>query len=344
MQKIEHKVDHVVVVVDRSGSMSQHAGTVVKVLDNLVQHLAQQSKVSGHETRFTLVIFDDEVEIVIWDMDVLRVPSFAGRYKTRGQTALMDATMRTIKNLEMIPQLGGDHALVVFVVTDGYENASTETTGPVLAAKIKSLPENWTMGALVPDFLGVNAAKGAGFTAGNITTWNTDSKFGMEEAAKKLTDAADAFVARRSAGGAGSRGTKFLFSPDPSKINEAAVDALGMTPFSPARYDLIHIGQVAPKTRMIDFITANKLPWGIGQVFYELQKDELIAADKELALVRTANSSQVVFIDRKIRTLLGLPDDKKVRVAPGTVPGWKVYVQSKSAERHVQEGGLLIRK
>lgn len=321
--------------------MLQHAPTVVTVVDNLVKHLAEQSKHSGHETRFTLIIFDDVTEIVIWDMDVLRVPSIAGRYQTRGQTALMDATMETIGHLESIPQLGGDHAMLVFVITDGYENASRKTRSLDLAAKIKGLPENWTMGALVPDFMGVNAAKNAGFPAGNVTMWNTTSQFGMEEVAEKVTQAHTAFVASRQSG---TRGTKFLFSPDPSKINEAAVDALGMTPVSPARYDLIHIGKVEPKTRMIEFIANNGLPWGLGKIFYELQKDELISPDKELALVKTAKSSSVVFIDRKIRTLLGLPDDKKVRVAPGTVPGWKVFVQSKSADRHVQEGDLLIRK
>src|SRR5574341_1155765 len=96
MQKIEHYVDHVAVVLDRSGSMNQHTHTVVKVVDGLVKHLAEQSKISGHETRFTLVTFDDVVERIIWDMDVLRVPSIAGRYEPRGRTALMDATMQAV--------------------------------------------------------------------------------------------------------------------------------------------------------------------------------------------------------------------------------------------------------
>lgn len=341
MQKIEHYVDHVAVVLDRSGSMNQHTHTVVKVVDGLVKHLAEQSKISGHETRFTLVTFDDVVERIIWDMDVLRVPSIAGRYEPRGRTALMDATMQAVTDLEAVPQYGGDHAFLLFVVSDGHENASMKVTAKALSAKITGLPDNWTMGAMVPDFLGVNAAKNCGFPAGNVTIWTTTSQYGMEEVAKKVTDAHTAFVAQRQSG---KRGTKHLFAPDPTKINDDAVAALGMTPLHPSRYDLHHVAKVEPKTEMMDYIQAQQLPWGIGKVFYQLQKDELIAPDKELALVKTGGGAQVVYMGREIRQLLSLPDDKKVRVAPGAVRGWYVYVQSKAANRHVQPGGLLIRK
>jgi hypothetical protein len=279
-------------------------------------------------------------------MDVLRAQrhSLKGLYHIRGDTALIDATMRAINDLKLVPQFGGDHAFLIYVVTDGQENVSRLYDAEALAATIGTLPDNWTVAALVPNVLAVRDARKYGFPQGNIAVWDTLSATGVEEAGAAIADSFDNFTAMRSGGGTNSRSTKQLFAPSPSKINDDAVAKLGMIPVKPTTYDLIHVGNVAEKTRMIQYFADQGLRWRLGQNFYQLQKDELIAADKELALVKTSNSSQVVYIGPQIRTLLGLPDDKKVRVAPGLVPGWQVYVQSKSADRYVQSGGLLIRK
>ena len=71
---------------------------------------------------------------------------------------------------------------------------------------------------------------------------------------------------------------------------------------------------------------------------------QLAEKAKELALVKTGKGAQVVYIDEKIRGLLNLPDNKKVLVAPGLVPGWGIFVQSKNAGRFMRPGRLLIRK
>lgn len=342
MDEIEHSVLHVGLGVDCSGSMRKHVATIPKVIDGLTAHLAHQSKVNNQEVRLSVLLFNHKWRYWVWEMDVLRVPSMVGRYAADGGTALMDATMALLQNMETVPQLGGRHDFLHYILTDGYDEDSHLVTHTVLRTKLQALPSNVTAGALVPDFSAVATAKNCGFPAGNVATWDASASDGFERAMEKITTSATKVMRMTSTGTA--RGTKHLFAPDPSKINDAAVEALGMTPVKPTTYDLIPIGNVPEKTRMIDYFAANGLPWRLGQNFYQLQKDELIAADKELALVKTSNSSQVVYIGPEIRTLLNLPDDKKVRVAPGLVPGWKVYVQSKSADRHVQSGGLLIRK
>lgn len=342
MQKIEHYVHHVVAVLDRSGSMSQHSKALVQAMDQWVAELAADSAKTGHETRLTVYDFDDRVRCLVWDMDVRAFPSIAGLYEIGGQTALIDATMVALKDMQQIPRKYGSHGFLLFLFSDGYENASRTHTAAQLDQEIRSLDDYWTIAALMPDAMGAAQAVRFGFPPNNVTTWNTRSSEGAKEAATVMAGATRSYTAMRASGKA--QGTKYLFAPDPSKINDEAVAKLGMTPVKPTMYDWIHVGNVAEKTRMIDYFAAQGLPWKLGRNFYQLQKDELIAADKELALVKTSNSSQVVYIGPEIRTLLGLPDDKKVRVAPGLVPGWQVYVQSKSADRHVQSGGLLIRK
>ena len=100
-------VNHEVIILDASSSMQMHTSNVVKVTDALIQQLASQ--VSLHpdqETRITVYAFSSEnyldgraYQCLIWDKDVLRVPSIAGLYKPHGNTALIAMTMQVIEDI-----------------------------------------------------------------------------------------------------------------------------------------------------------------------------------------------------------------------------------------------------
>lgn len=49
--KIQHKVNHVALVVDSSGSMYQHQSQLIRVVDEFVAGLKAESDSLGHETR-----------------------------------------------------------------------------------------------------------------------------------------------------------------------------------------------------------------------------------------------------------------------------------------------------
>lgn len=343
-QAVEHSVLHVFIGVDRSSSMRNHAQMVPKVVDGLVAHLVEQSKINNQEVRLSVLLFNSTWKYWVWDMDVLRVPSMVGRYAVDGGTALMDATMAILLDMEKIPQLGGRHDFLGYVLTDGLHENRIVVTPAALRAKIEGLPENVSFGALVPgDFRAKAAAKSYGFPSTAIADWDTTASDGFEKAVETLTTSATNVMRMTSTGQA--RGTKQLYAPSVGKINDAAVEALGMTPVKGSKYDLLTITtSEAEKKRIIDYFAENALPWRLGHNFYELVRDEYISPDKELALVKTGGGTQIVYIDEKIRGLLGLPDDKKVLVAPGLVPGWGIFVQSKNATRHMRPGRLLIRK
>lgn len=141
--------NHVTLVLDRSGSMMGREQAVIEAVDAQITSLAEMSVKMDQETRVTVVIFDDEVDVLVYDKDVLRLPSIAEYYKPRGMTALVDATLRSIEDLEKIPELYSDHAFLLFVVTDGAENRSRSTPS-ALSRKVQTLKENWTVAALVP--------------------------------------------------------------------------------------------------------------------------------------------------------------------------------------------------
>ena len=101
VRKIAHKVNHVALVIDRSGSMLRHEENLLKVADGFVANLKATSDALGHETRVSIYAFDYQVDCLVWDMDVHNCPSLRGRYTVdNGATALprssapMSATSR----------------------------------------------------------------------------------------------------------------------------------------------------------------------------------------------------------------------------------------------------------
>ncbi|GAA3109734.1 hypothetical protein GCM10020254_64670 [Streptomyces goshikiensis] len=220
--KIQHKVNHVALVVDSSGSMHQHQSQLIRVVDEFVAGLKAESDSLGHETRISLYSFDHRVENLVWDMDVKHLPSMRGLYKVNnGATALIEASLKSLEDLGHIWEEYGEHSFLQIVVTDGEENASggdrrhdgdMTVLGPWLdkiAAKMGALPEHWTSAILVPNSLAKRTAQNYGFPAGNIAIWDADSKEGVEEAIGTVRAAATSFLRGREKG---VRGTKSLFA------------------------------------------------------------------------------------------------------------------------------------
>ncbi|MFD9636667.1 VWA domain-containing protein, partial [Streptomyces violascens] len=125
VSKIQHKVNHVALVVDCSGSMRPHQSQLIRVVDEFVAGLKAESDSLGHETRISLYSFDHQVENLVWDMDVKHLPSMRGLYQVNnGATALIEASLKSLDDLGHIWEQYGEHSFLQIVVTDGEENAS----------------------------------------------------------------------------------------------------------------------------------------------------------------------------------------------------------------------------
>ena len=114
----------IVVVIDRSGSMSSCRADAVGGLNTLVK---EQKEVKG-EAKFTLVQFDTEYEIVHNGIDIKDVPELD--LVPRGGTALYDAVCKTIvttgERLAKMAEKDRPGLVLFVVVTDGGENSSKE--------------------------------------------------------------------------------------------------------------------------------------------------------------------------------------------------------------------------
>lgn len=119
----------ITVVLDRSGSMASIAHDVVGGLNTFIT--AQQRDSAG--ARFTLVQFDDQYEVVHFNVPMADVPTLGpGDFEPRGSTALLDAIGRTIVDLDRriaaAPARDRPERVIVVVQTDGAENSSREFT------------------------------------------------------------------------------------------------------------------------------------------------------------------------------------------------------------------------
>lgn len=328
----QNLINHIAIVADGSSSMGMHMHTVVKVVDQQVNYLASRSKEMDQETRGTVYTFADKVECLYYDMDVLRLPSISGDYRPQGMTALVDATFQAINDLEKTAQLYGDHAFLIFVITDGQENQSRKHRASELPNLISRLPENWTVATLVPDQRAVFAAKACGFPAGNVAVWDIHGDF--NEVGNTVRTATESFMTSRSLG---VRGTRSLFSTAPDAVNKKTITAAGLTKVPTSKYDMTHV--TVEKMEAKEWVESLGRRFVLGSLYYPLTRAEKIQPQKKLMVLE--KKTGLVFEGDGVRPLLNLPSEL-VTVKPDHNPDYRIYVQSTAPNRHVHAGWDII--
>ncbi len=324
-------INHIALVLDASSSMSGLSTSLIKVADEQIAHLARRSKELDQETRVTVYTFADRSNIKchFYDKDVLRLPSMAGVYKAYGNTALVDATLKSIDDLSKTPELYGDHSFLVYVLTDGEENQSSNTAVN-LKAKLSSLKDNWTVAVFVPSITGKSEAKRFGFPSDNIAVWDTSAK-GMEEVGKVIRDTTNTYMANRTTG---TRGYKNLFSMA-SNVTKDSVQTLPS--LHPGQYRTYEATEKVKVSEFVEKTTGR--PYKLGEAFYQLSKPEKIQPTKQVALLET--KTKKLFTGTGARSILGLPDHE-VRVGPNSYPDYQVFVQSTSVNRNLVPGTFVL--
>jgi uncharacterized protein YegL len=118
---------HILIVLDRSGSMAPIASDVQGGLNTFIE---EQKKVPGDCT-FSLVDFDHEYRTLVEWTDIQKVKPITN-YEPRGNTALFDAVCRAVDELGVrlaaLPEEERPSKVIVVVQTDGQENASVYRT------------------------------------------------------------------------------------------------------------------------------------------------------------------------------------------------------------------------
>lgn len=360
-KKAQGQFTHIVLLVDASSSMSFNGltGPVIQVVDSLIEKWTKQSLQLNDMTRLTVYLFSSQgyldkrqgFECVWYDTDIQRLSTLEDRYEPDGGTALIDATLRAQRELSLVPTEYGDHTFLFFVLTDGEENRSSHSASE-LRHMIENLPNNWSMGALVPHVMGRADALKYGFPPGNIQVWDATSARGVEEAGEVIAQATATYMQART--NSGLRSSKSLFVG--GQVDAAAIKAAKLSPLRTDEYAIVPVTPVSglvqekpdptkkkpaagqPDNRPMvaymeiePFISRVHPPFRVGKAYYELVKTERIAGNKQLAIV---DKDGKVYLGEGVRQMLGLAAETKT-VKPDFNPIYKIYVQSTSLNRHL---------
>jgi hypothetical protein len=342
-------INHQTWVLDASSSMVKHTSDVIKVVDSQIRALGDRSKFSDQETRVSVFTFSSPqyhdnlmAKNLVWDTDVLRAPSISGLYKPHGNTALCTAMVKVLTDLRTIPEPYGDHANLLWLVTDGEENSSSGNDIRSLPSLIKSLPGNWTLAAFVPGIQAKTLLAGYGFPSGNIEVWDPSKQGAIEEVGIAMAAATDDYRAMRARG---VKSTTSLFAMNAPRVSDLKKSLVPMTSGS-YWFESVTAEDLAKITNgRIDEFMALKTgtPYTPGRAYYEMTKRERIQPYKKIAVAiwdRDTNAEQV-YVGDNARKMLGLPDTE-VRVSPGSFKGYKVHILSTSMNRKLQPGTRVL--
>ncbi len=333
IKSLVNYINHVLIVLDDSSSMRGLRAAVIKLVDKQVDNLAEESKKKDQETRISVLIFGTQCKWLVYDKDVLRMPSIKDVYTcNQGSTALIDGTLMGLTDIRKTPEIIGDHAFLTYVVTDGQENSSS-ASGPALNKFLSDLPANHTIAILVPNSTGVSAAKQYGFPPDNIQVWETTAT-GVEEMSVKMSAATTNYMAARATG---VRGMKNLFNMKP--IDVSAVKNK-LEPVDPATFETLLVRKYDDGKAIKEFVESwRKSPYVVGSAYYQITKPEKIQPTKVLAVKEVKNGK--LYSGPAAREILGLPNHE-VKVSPPPADQFIVFAQSTSVNRKLVADTQLI--
>ena len=144
---------HNLIIVDESGSMSSLYNAAITGMNETLDTIRQTAQEMPQQAQeVTLVTFDTSHYNAIFDSvagDKTR--KITNRdYRPNGGTPLYDAMGKALNDLE--PKVKENEAVLVTVITDGYENASCEYS----LADIRALVERLDRAGWVFSYIGAN--------------------------------------------------------------------------------------------------------------------------------------------------------------------------------------------
>ena len=184
-----------VMILDKSGSMHGLEADTIGGFNAMIE----KEKKLGIDVRVTTVLFNDKMDRLYEHREIRSVRPLTERtYETGGTTALLDAVGDTILHMEQSGAADRQGTkVIVVIITDGMENASTEFT----KAKVKELISDkqekagWDFIYLGANIDAAEEAGAIGVSKANAVTYKNTSS-----GVRANYDAVGVYVAERASG------------------------------------------------------------------------------------------------------------------------------------------------
>lgn len=162
---------HIIFIVDKSGSMYPLTKDTIGGFNSF---LGEQRKLKD-QAYLTTVLFNHNVKLLYKDIDVKYVRDMDEvDYIPEGTTALLDAIGKTLITAKQ--ELDKENKVIIVIITDGYENSSTEYNNSTIKAMIEDCRKNgWEfifLGANIDSF---SVAGSIGITASGTVNYSSNA-------------------------------------------------------------------------------------------------------------------------------------------------------------------------
>jgi hypothetical protein len=316
-------VNHIIFILDESGSMSSLRNEVIKNYDDQIQQLRKEELKSGQETLASIYTFNyfDNIQERVSERSIQTV-TFT-EYQPNGNTALLDAIGEAVNDINASAK---NHSYLVIVMTDGYENASRRYTKIDIKNLIeaKQSTDLWSFVFLAPPGYRYAIEK-LGIPPGNIREWEGTAR-GLYMGTQAVNQSFTGYYAGRAVG---QTMTRSFFETDLSKVNKT--DLVQLLDVKPKFKSYVVDKEMDIKT-FVEYKLAR--PYVLGSTYYQLTKKEKVQPHKKM-LVEDKKSTALYW---DARGVLGLPQYDEVVVTPGNHETYNIYVQSTSTNRKLVRG------
>lgn len=322
---------NIAIIKDHSGSMAPLSVAARKDYDNLIQSL--KTNAVG-PTFLTVVEFSYNSKVVRKNEPLENVPSYSGLYHAKGGTALYDAIDDAINTLSL-HDVGPNVANLLLIITDGAENAS-RTSALDLKEHIKNLQstDRWTFTFRVPKGYGNKMIRELGLYAGNLIEWEQTEE-ALERSSMSTVGATKSYFAARSVGKT-SVNTFYVNPADVSNKIQTSLDDVSR------KFKRHTIQPHQDGISIQDFCIEKVGVYKLGHVYYSLNKTEKIQPNKDIIIRDTA--LDVMYAGTQARNLLGLPTVGEIKLAPGNMGKYEVYIRSTSNNRKLYANNNVLVK
>lgn len=334
MKSKKQQINHVAIVVDKSGSMMSLTEAARRALNKALDDLAGNALKTGQTTLVSLYEFGTFVHPVYQEKPIGAVLNERTFRADMGRTALLDATGRAIEDLLRVrTDAKSDEAYLLIVVTDGEENESHTYDAETLNRLIQKVQatDRWTLTFLLPPGNKPAFCHSFAVPEGNVAEWEQSVR-GVEVASGMTSKGIGSYFVARAAGQ--SRVQNF-YTTDASSIKSR--DLKKMEDISAE----VKVWSVDREVDIQAFVEAKGREYRKGVGFYQLTKTEKKVQDYKRILIME-KGKKAVYEGIRARQLLGLPTVGDVKVIPGNHANFDIFVQSTSTNRKLVRGTKFV--
>lgn len=185
-------ITEIICILDKSGSMEILQAETIAGLNQFIEEQKQEPGLCN----FSLIQFNQEVQTSFLRIPIKNVqPLVPSTYQPNGYTALLDAVGSTLKGAMeahfLLPSAEAPDKVLIFIITDGQENASIKYSRAQVASLIKQLQDNkgWEFQFFGANIDAFGEAQGIGISRDKAAYWDYNAA-GVDLMMKKMGDRA----------------------------------------------------------------------------------------------------------------------------------------------------------